>query len=161
MTVGRFLMLYNGWNYNGKGITQMMKSYLKCVSPSVVSSLCNPMDCVPPDSSVHGVFQARIWEWLAIPFSRDLPDLGIEPGSPALRMDSLLSEPPGKPKSYLEWNLDSLPRPCLTHPCWLLPCYSKAVHLFVLQAMSRWSCSVPRTVMPASGDVAAQAILSA
>ena len=54
-------MLYNGWNYREapKGITQMMKSYLKCVSRSVVSSLCNPMDCVPPDSSVHGVFQAR------------------------------------------------------------------------------------------------------
>ena len=91
MTVGRFFMLYNGWNYNGKGITQMVKLYLKCVSRSVVSSLWDPMDCIPPDSSVHGVLQARILEWVAIPLSRDLPDLGIEPGSPAVRMDSLLS----------------------------------------------------------------------
>ena len=33
-------------------------------------ALCNPMDCNPPGSSVHGIFQARIVEWLAIPFSR-------------------------------------------------------------------------------------------
>ena len=32
--------------------------------------LCNPMDCSPPGSSVHGIFQARILEWAAIPFSR-------------------------------------------------------------------------------------------
>ena len=32
-------------------------------------------------------------EWVAIPFSRDLPDPGIEPGSPALQADSLPSEP--------------------------------------------------------------------
>ena len=33
-------------------------------------TLCNPMDCSPPGSSVHGVLQARILEWVAIPFSR-------------------------------------------------------------------------------------------
>ena len=32
---------------------------------------CNPMDCSPPDSSVHGLFQARILEWVAISFSRE------------------------------------------------------------------------------------------
>ena len=32
--------------------------------------LCNPMDCSPPGSSVHGNLQARILEWVAIPFSR-------------------------------------------------------------------------------------------
>ena len=36
-------------------------------------------------------------EQVAIPFSGDLPDPGIEPGSPALQADSLLPEPPGKP----------------------------------------------------------------
>ena len=36
------------------------------------------MDCSPPGSSVHGILQARILEWIAIPFSRDLPDPGIE-----------------------------------------------------------------------------------
>ena len=41
------------------------------VSHSVVSNSCNPMDCNSPDFSVHGNFQARILEWVAIPFSRD------------------------------------------------------------------------------------------
>ena len=57
-------------------------------------TLCSPMDCSPPGSSVHGILQARILEWVAIPFPGDLPNLGIEPVSPALQMDSLLSEPP-------------------------------------------------------------------
>ena len=33
-------------------------------------TLCNPMDCGPSGSSVHGILQARILEWVAIPFSR-------------------------------------------------------------------------------------------
>ena len=46
-------------------------------------------------------------EQVAIPFSGDLPDPGIEPGSPALQADSLMSEPPGKPL-LLHWQADSL-----------------------------------------------------
>ena len=34
------------------------------------SNLCNPMDCSPPGSSVHGILQARVLEWVAISFSR-------------------------------------------------------------------------------------------
>ena len=34
-------------------------------------TLCDPMDCSQPGSSVHGISQARILEWVAIPFSRD------------------------------------------------------------------------------------------
>ena len=33
-------------------------------------TLCDPMDCSLPDSSIHGIFQARILEWVAISFSR-------------------------------------------------------------------------------------------
>ena len=40
----------------------------------------------------------RILEWVAYTFSRDLPDLGINPGSPALQADSLPTEQKGKPK---------------------------------------------------------------
>ena len=36
-------------------------------------TLCDPMDCSPPVSSVHGILQARILEWVAIPFSREAP----------------------------------------------------------------------------------------
>ena len=33
-------------------------------------TLCDPMDCSPPGSSVHGILQARVLEWVAMPFSR-------------------------------------------------------------------------------------------
>ena len=46
--------------------------------------------------SVHGILQARILEWIAIPFSGDLPDPGMEPRSPALQADSLPFELPRK-----------------------------------------------------------------
>ena len=36
-------------------------------------TLCNPMDCSSPDSSVYGISQARILEWVTIPFSRGSP----------------------------------------------------------------------------------------
>ena len=36
-------------------------------------TLCNPVDCSPSGSSVHGILQARILEWVAIPFSRQSP----------------------------------------------------------------------------------------
>ena len=63
-------------------------------------TLCNPMYCSPPCSSVHGILQARVLEWVAMPSPGDLPDPGIEPGSPALQSDPSLSEPPGlHPKS--------------------------------------------------------------
>ena len=39
------------------------------------------MDCSPPGSSVHGVLQARILEWVATPPPGDLPDPGIEPAA--------------------------------------------------------------------------------
>ena len=57
------------------------------------------MDCGLLGFSIHGIFQARILEWVTISFSRDLPDPGIKPGSPALETDALTSEPPGKPKN--------------------------------------------------------------
>ena len=63
------------------------------VSRSVVSN--------SPESSIHGNLQARILEWLTFPSSGDFPDPEIELGSPTLQADSLLSEPPGKPKIYI------------------------------------------------------------
>ena len=58
-------------------------------------TLCDPIGCSPPASSVHGFLQARILEWLAFLSPGDLQDPEIKPGS-ALQADSLPSEPPGK-----------------------------------------------------------------
>ena len=55
-------------------------------------TLCDPMDCNPPGSSIHGIFHARILKWGAISFSRG----SFKPRSPALQTDSLPSELPGK-----------------------------------------------------------------
>ena len=65
-----------------------------CLFTQLCLALCDPMDCSRPGSSVHGILQARIVEWVAISFSRDLPDPGIKPMSPALQVYSLPSEPP-------------------------------------------------------------------
>ena len=43
-------------------------------------TLCNPVDCSPPGSSVHGISQARMLEWVAIPPPGDLPNPGINTG---------------------------------------------------------------------------------
>ena len=53
------------------------------------------MDCSPPDSSVHGM--QEYWSGQPFPSSGDLSNPGIEPGSPTLQADSLLSETSGKP----------------------------------------------------------------
>ena len=60
-------------------------------------TLCDPMDCSLPGSSVYRILQARIVEWFTFPSPGALPDPGIEPRSPALQADSSQSEPPGKP----------------------------------------------------------------
>ena len=144
----------------------------------LVAPLCptfvTPMDCNPPGSSVHGISQARILQWVAISFSRvssqpctaggfftnsatsevkllscvrlfatpwtvayqaspsmgfsrqeyrsglpfpspgDLPEPGIEPGSPSLEADTLTSEPPEKISATRKNpNLESILNPCV------------------------------------------------
>ena len=64
-------------------ITTLLTCY-ECLSAKSLQScptLCNPMDCGPPGSSVHGLFQVRKLKWVAMPFSRDLSDPGIKPAS--------------------------------------------------------------------------------
>ena len=56
---------------------------MKVLATQSCSTLCDLMDCSLPGSPVYGILQARILSWVAIPFSRDLPDPGIEPMSPA------------------------------------------------------------------------------
>ena len=65
-----------------------------CLVVQSCLTLCNPMDCSPPGSSVHGIRQAKILERLAMPSSRGLPKPGIKPRSPTLQADSLPSETP-------------------------------------------------------------------
>ena len=52
-------------------------------------TLCDPMACSLPGSSVYGIFPTKIMDWFSCPPPGDLPDPGIEPVSPALQADSL------------------------------------------------------------------------
>ena len=65
-------------------------------------TLCDPVDCSPPDSSVHGILQAKVlqeyWSGLPFPSPGDLPDPGIKPRSPNCRqMLSALSHQGSNP----------------------------------------------------------------
>ena len=63
------------------------------VSPQSYPTLCNPMDC---GSFVHWILQARILEWVAIPFSRGSSYSGIKPGFPPLQADFFIILTTGK-----------------------------------------------------------------
>ena len=62
-------------------------------------TLCDPTDCSSPGSSVYGILQARILEWVACSHPGDLPNSGIELVFPALQ-EIFTTEPPGKPSSF-------------------------------------------------------------
>ena len=51
-------------------ITRTLSNVVKVKLAQSCSTLCDPVDCTPPGSSVHGILQARILEWVAISFSR-------------------------------------------------------------------------------------------
>ena len=68
--------------------------------------LCNSMNCSPPGFSVHGIFQARILEQVAISSSKGFPDPRIEPtylSPPALADGFFTTAPPGKSSSVGQW----------------------------------------------------------
>ena len=53
----------------GKPGKEVLK--VKVLVTQLYLTLCDPMDCSPPGSSVHGILQARILQWVAISFSRE------------------------------------------------------------------------------------------
>ena len=63
---------YPGVGLHGHVLAKSLQSCL---------TLWNHMDCSPPGSSVHGILQARMLEWVAMPSSPDLSDPGIKPAS--------------------------------------------------------------------------------
>ena len=71
-----------------QGCHSVVKEKGKCESRSVTS-----------DSTIHGILQARILEWVAFPFSRGSCQPRIEPRSPTLQADSLPADLQGKPKN--------------------------------------------------------------
>ena len=66
--------------------------------------LTNPKDYISPSSSIHGISQERILEWIAISFSRNSSNPGMEPASHALQVDSLLLNHQGSRLSCSYYN---------------------------------------------------------
>ena len=79
-----------------------------CLVAQSCPTLCDPMAHSPSGSSVHGILQATILEWLPCPSPGNHPNPGIEPRSPSLQAVSLPTEPAGNPKS------ESVAQSCLT-----------------------------------------------
>ena len=78
--------------------------YIHVLVTLLYTALCDPMDCNLPGSSVPGILQANVLELAAIPFSREFSQTRDRTRSPVLQADSLLSEPPGKPKVTSTYN---------------------------------------------------------
>ena len=73
-------------------------SVCMCAVTQSYLTLCDPLDWSPPGSSVHGISQARILQWAAVPFSRgsSLPR-ALDSANPHWQADSFPMVPPGKP----------------------------------------------------------------
>ena len=95
-----------GTGVSGIGLGRQDPCVCVCVCVCVCSvaqlypTLCDPMDCSPPGSSVHGIVLARILEWVAISSSRGSSwprDQSASPAALALAGGLFTTEPPGKP----------------------------------------------------------------
>ena len=74
---------------NLKSLKMYTEIHIKSVlCAQLCPAFCNPMDCSLSGSSVRGILQAGMLEWVATPSSRDLPNPGIEPRS---RMSPVLA----------------------------------------------------------------------
>ena len=71
---------------------------MKVLVASVVPDSLQPHRLYPPDSSIHGILQARILEWIAIPFSRGSFQPRNQSWISCIAGKLFTSEPPGKPK---------------------------------------------------------------
>ena len=78
----------------------LLRAWLWSVPVCSVTQSHLTVNCSLPGSSVHGILLARILEWVAMPFSRDLPDSGVEPVSYAVQADSLPLSHWGKPRFW-------------------------------------------------------------
>ena len=93
-----------------------------CVCAQLCLTLCNPVDCSPPGSSVHGTFQARILEGVALSFYLLVLDL-----AEALRLSCPL-QPTPRVASTWRWP-HHLPRPVIS-------CPATSLHLLIFQPTS-------------------------
>ena len=114
---------------------------MQCLLTQSCPTLCDPMDCSPPASSVHGILQARTLEWVAMPSSRGSSQRRDWTQVFRIQADSSLSEPPRK------WYINP-------SNIFLWLCFPKAreitakINKWDLRAKSLQSCPSLQTVAP-------------
>ena len=124
-----------------------------------------PTLCDPMDYTVHGILQARILDWVALPFSRGSSHPRIKPRSPALQVDSLPAEPQGKTKNIGVGSLSLLQQifPAqesnwgLLHFRWILYQLSYQGSPRSEKALDKWCCyaqSLVRSLRLHSNEIA-------
>ena len=74
--------------------------FVVCLVTKSCPTLCDPMDCSPPGSSIHGISQARILEWIAILFSMGSSQCKYWTCVSSLADGIFTSKPPGNPKQF-------------------------------------------------------------
>ena len=85
---------------SSKNVAHEYNGTLHALHAQLYPTLCDPMDCSPPGSSVRGTTPARIVEWVAISSSGDLPNSGSKPAFPVVPVWAggfFTTEPSGTP----------------------------------------------------------------
>ena len=87
----------------GRSDKELIMLYVCVLSHSVLSNSATSWTVASQTPLSMGILQARTLEWVAIPSSRDHPNPGIKPESPALTGRFFTTEPPGKLHSNVDW----------------------------------------------------------
>ena len=115
------------WATVGIGIIYFSPCMCSCSVAQLCPTLCNPMDCSQSGSSVQGIFQARVLEWVAISsskgssWSRDQTHVSWSPVSPVLGGRFFTAEPLGKPV-YM----------------YIFICVCIHIHIYIYMHMHNW-----------------------
>ena len=106
--------------------------YICCVlnvlRHSVVSDTCNPIDCSLPGSSVHGILQARILDWVAIYFSRGSSWPRVQIHISCIDNRFFITKPPEKPDT----------QQCIPHSLDTMEYYSTITRNDILMYATTW-----------------------
>ena len=120
-----------------------MRNSMLCLVNNSCPTLCNPMDYSPP----WGFSRQEYWSGLPCPPPRDLPNPGIKPRSLELQVDSLLSEPPEKPKNTGLGSLSLLQGTFLTQELnWVLLHFRQILYKLSSQGSPRNNIAVPQKI---------------
>ena len=92
------------WYFSSSKVYWLLrKTGCCCLVTKSCPTLCDLMDCSPPGSSVHGISQSRILEWVAISFSRGSSWPRDWIWVSCIARGFFTTEPPGKPQNRLSW----------------------------------------------------------